>query len=579
MVRKNETKTQEGRSESQLTFQRYLGLSLVIILLLVLMFIITNLELFIREREEILDSERYFDLEQNIGKGMLEREGLDSLYFTLVVDKPSLVEDGLKKAKIPHSVVSSLKDIKQTKDNLILDGDMIKDDKDLKVLKKFIAEKKTILFLSMPNEKFIKELEIREILGIGQLIGEKSEKTLTLVPGFILGGVHELKSMIYKIYDVELLYSTKVFGYGKKNSPIIWRNIYQGSEIYVINASFMNTNASYGILSALMSQIHEDYIYPVVNARLMTYEGFPYITDENKDKLEEFYNRDAMKFQNDILLPNILTINKRRQFIPNGYFRVGFKERYKDNIEDYIIKEVGNVDLQMFKDGGETGVRYSGDAEYDKKMYSEVFNDEEIKSIFIDKETRDMKKIVGISDSLESVIGPWEGKKGFEYIDKDVVYIPLTVDGIDNKGQKELEFLSGVTAFGAIVQNLDVEDFVLLKGDKENWTKSSRSYIKFIDKYREKFSFLEDKNITKASNSVKVFRNSSPKIKISSNKIQMKFDNWIGESHFILRTDKIVGDVVNGKVEKIESGTYLVTALDKNVEIEITKPQNTNMSR
>lgn len=578
MVRKNEIKTQEKRSESQLNFQRYLGLSSVIILLLVLMFIITNLEFFVRQREDILGNKKYFDLDQGGGRTKLERKGADSLYFTLAANKARLVEDGLKKAKISYSVVSSLKDIKQTKDNLILDGDMIKDAKDLKILKKFIAEKKTILFLSMPNQKYIKELKMEEILGIGQVIGQQSEKTLTLVPGFMLGGVHELKSMLYKIYNVDLLYSTKVFGYGKNNTPIIWRNIYQESEIYVVNAPFMDSNASYGILSALMSQIHEDYIYPVVNTRLMTYEGFPYITDENKDNLEKFYNRDAMKFQNDILLSNILTINKRRQFVPNGYFRAGFKETYKD-IDDSNIKEVDNVKLQILKDGGDVGIRYSGNTEYDKNVYSEVFNGEEIKSILIDKKTEDMKKVMEISDSLESVIGPWEGNKGFEYINKNVVYIPFTIDGLENKGQNELEFLSAVTAFGAIVQNLDMEDLVLLEGDKENWTSLSRKYTKTIDRYRMPFSFLEDRNITKTVDSVKVFRNSSPKIKIGSNKIQMNFEDWTRESYFILRTDKIVGNVANGKVEKIESGSYLVTALGKDVEIEITEPQNTNVSR
>lgn len=556
--------------DKQLKTERYIGLSLVIILLLVLMFLVINLAYFMQavSDEAFYKEYRHLEKHDHPNSDVIQRGGGQDYSFTLVAEPNSLVADGLKKAKIAYTNVSSLEETELGQDHLILDSQMLKGPDDLKKIQEYLKKEKTMIFLNMPDSDFVKANGLEEMLGIGTILGEKVEMELNLVPGFMLGGFHELRDMSYSTSEVQLLATTKVYGYGQNQAPLIWRNTYKGSEIYVINGPFMEGKGAYGILSALMSEIYQDYIYPVINTRLMIYDGFPYITGENKERLEAIYSRDAMKLQNDILLSDILTINKRRDFIPNGYLAAGFKEKITYEIGERELELVQGVQSQLYKAGGEVGLRYSGDIEYDLKMYQEIFPDLEIKSILLSHPLENHTQCLKVSDSLESIVGPWTGVEGFEYMDDHTVYIPITIDGIDHSGMEELEFLSAITAFGVMVENLNMEDIVLLKDDHENWQPKSRSYMKFLDTYRERFDFLENRDMTRTANTIQVFRNSIPKIYSWPNKIEIRFEHWCGKSHFILRTDKKIKKITNGEFKKIEEGAYLITSLAEKIDIE-----------
>lgn len=560
--------------ELHLSVQKYVELSLIVILLLTLMLFIINIESFLRAAEAKVVRKNYVNLEE---RNSFEIPNTEERF--IVIGDESFIADGLNNANIAYRVIPTLGEVKNVDGNLILEGYMIKSSADVEVLNKFIEAKKSIIFLSLPDEKQIRDYDLKKVLGIDEVLGKKDEKQLTLVPGFILGGLHEFSKMNYEIYNLKLSFSTKVFAYGKDDSPVIWRNTYEDSEIYTVNGPFMDTNVGYGFLAALLCEINEDYIYPVVNARFMTYEGLPFISDVNKKNLEKLYNRNAMKFQKDILLSNILTINSTRNFVPNGYFTLGFEQSYKQSIDVQTRKLLEDVSTQIYNSGGQIGVRYSGDIESDKVVYHDLFKNQRIKSIIVDEDFDDLKNIIDSTESLESVVGPWKRVDSFEFVNKRVVYIPFTVDGFENIPEKELELLSGVMAFGAIVQNMSVEDFVLWKGESENFTKSSRVYMKGIDKYRDRFKFLQDKNIIQTANSVKIFRNNHPDIHRSPDKITIDFENWYGDSHFIFKTEKDIIKITNGKVQKIEDGFYLLTATKENVVISLSESKNKEVSR
>lgn len=533
------------KKDYQLTIQRYLSLASVILLLFVLILLSVNIEGFIIKKRALAYEDGHRDLKK-----------MDSL----------AMEERAKLYREP----------------LIVDGKNLKTKEDLMEIEKAIDLDRPVIFSSLPREKYIKEHKLQELLGIGEIIGQKTQKNLNLVPGFMLGGLHEFEDISYSILEIEPLFSTKIYGFsrekGDKDVPVIWRNIYDESEIYIVNGPFMETDASHGIISAFMSQIHQDYIYPVVNTRFMTYEGLPYISYENKERLEKTYTRDAMKFQHDILFPDTFSINKRRGFILNGYLTLGFENIDIEAIDDFSIRQIRGYKKQIYTDGGEMGIRYSEAMEKHRHIYDKIFENHPIKSISIGEDIEDLEKIIAGWNSLESVVGPFGEGKAFKYLDKKTVYIPRTLNAIEADGQEKFEFISSITAFGAIVQNLKLEDIVIFKGDEELWTSTSKAYMKFIDDYRERFGFLEDRNITQTADAVRLFLNSRPEIHISEDKIEIKSDRWDGQTHYILRTDKEIDSIENGKAELIEEGAYLITIDDKQVDIFISE-KNRKLSR
>ncbi|MEK6264556.1 MAG: DUF2194 domain-containing protein [Clostridium sp.] len=558
--------------------ENYFVLASIIVILFILMMSVVDLNYYIRKNKENSKMETKNTLH------MLKEERPAVLNPDCLIvagedksDSIGIVEGSLEKAKIDYMLKVKFEDITddelQSAETIIINGSEFGSLGNADMLLKYLKKGKHIIFTSMPSVDNIETSGLKEIMGIKNITQPQNQEGVEFLQGFMIGGVLELPKLLYKAPKVELVSTTKSYVTGSKKSAVIWRNTYGESEIYVVNGPFFETNAGYGILSAIMAQINLDYIYPVVNAKVFTYTGLPYASYENTGELEEIYNRNAMQVQQDILIPDVISINKSRSLIPSGFLTDRFNKGYEDGINKYSKKQINNSEKDIYKLGGEVGIVYSGDLEKDIEIFHDLFNNNNFKSIRVNEEN--LEALSELIDKeqfsfIESVLGPWTvKKKSFEYLNENTVYIPFTIDGIANTDLDKLDLYSGITAFGAIIQNLDLEQIIFPKENKDNWMNVSRDYIKFIDSYRKKFEMIESRNITDTAESVKKLQNNSPAIEYLNNKIELRFKEWYGESYYILRTNKEVESIIEGNIEKIEAGVYLVTAKNKKVDINL----------
>lgn len=573
-----ENKINNKERDYNIKNENYFVLASIIVILFILMMAMVNLNYYIRKNKENSKGET----KNTLHRLKEEKQAVldPSCLIVSMEDKKhsmGIIEESLEKAKIGYTAKVKFEDITddelQSAEIIIINGSEFSSLENMDMIFKYLEKGKHIIFTSMPDVGYIEASGLKEIMGIKNITQSHNQEGVKFLQGFMIGGLLELPKLLYKAPEVELLSTTKTYVIGSEKSAVIWRNTYGESEIYVVNAPFLETNAGYGILSAIMAQIYPDYIYPVVNAKVFTYTGLPYVSYENTSELEEIYSRDAMQLQQDILIPDILSINKSRNLILSGFLTNSFRKGYRDEINKYSKKQINNYQKDIYKLGGEVGVVYSGDLEKDIEIYHDLFNNNKFKSILLNEENLEtLNELIDKEQYsfIESILGPWTvKKKSFGYLTENTVYIPFTIDGIVNTDLEKLEFYSGITAFGAIVQNLDLEQIIFPKENKDNWMNVSRDYIKFIDSYRKKFEMIESRNITETAQSVKKFEINSPSMVHFNNKIELRFKEWYGESYYILRTKKEVESIIEGTIHKIEEGVYLVTAKNKEVDINL----------
>jgi Na+-transporting methylmalonyl-CoA/oxaloacetate decarboxylase gamma subunit len=545
----------------------YLGLAIMMIILLFLMLIIFNLSYFIKKKSHNLQEEDSRKLEKQ--EKLKHVTTNPTCLIISTQDKKSelkIVEDSLNKTKISYMTKASLEDFTTEEiiesEIIIINGNRFEN---VDVVENLIRyQEKNIIFMSMPNVNYIKNTNLKKIMGIKNITQSEYKKGIEFLPGFLIGGLIKLPELKYSSSEVELLSTTKTYVIGSDKSPIIWRNIFDKTNIYMINGPFAKMNAGYGILTAIIAQIYPDYIYPVVNAKLFTYSGFPYISNDNTDGLIKTYNRNAMQLQHDILIPDILSINKSRNLIPNG-FLINTIDNY---LSDNTIEQINNYEKNFYKNSGEVGIRYSGNYEEDNKLFNKLFN-KDFKLLEIDKEFKDIDILMENDkfNLVEAVCGSFRTDYNFSYITNNAVYIPYTIEGVEITDLDKLEFYSYLTAFGMISQNINFEQIIYPSDNNDNWINVSRKYIKFIDSYRDKFTMIKSRNITEMSQLVKKYNLNSPRVKYFSNKIIIKSDEWYGELHYILRTNKEIDSITNAIAYQIEEGVYLVSVHDKEAYI------------
>ena len=131
------------------------------------MFVIIDLEGFIRTKESVINQEKIKTFEVNDpGKEIIRAELLEEL--------------------------------------LMVEGKDLKTPEDWLAIEELAADKKAIIFLSLPEAQIIEALELEELLGILKLKEEKTQDELQFVSGFLLGGPYHLKKITYPALDLDL---------------------------------------------------------------------------------------------------------------------------------------------------------------------------------------------------------------------------------------------------------------------------------------------------------------------------------------------------------------------------------------
>ena len=463
---------------------------------------------------------------------------------------------------------------------IIIDGSELKTIASKEELNTLLDKGVHIIFSSLPDRSIIENYDLKEVMGIDKIDENVSQKGIRFLDGFMLGGLMEYEDFNYDVPYVTPSSTTKVFVCGiveeedKSNEelpPLIWRNVYKGSKIFIVNGPFFESNVGYGILSSIVSQIHEDYIYPIVNANAITINGFPSFSDENKDKLEELYGMNQALLQQDVIFPTLLSLCEKNKLTLSCFLTDKYTASSTVNMN---LRAFNNYKNEILKMGGEIGVSALNDINEGINVFNNKLEAMEIKSILAKNKSRtELTEVVnknkGLS-SVEAIVGSWEdGQATTEFLTDKAVFIPITMDGINISDEDMLSFYSAVTSMGLIVQNLDLKDIIYPKSEDYDWVKVSKEYGNYINSYRYKFHMIESENINETGYKIKNFILCNPEINYEENKISIKNEKQVSDNYYILRTEKKVESISSGEVTKIEDDVYLIKTSTKEVDIKL----------
>lgn len=97
--------------------------------------------------------------------------------------------------------------------------------------------------------------------------------------------------------------------------PLVWQKRDGNGCYYVVNGNFLSAQSGMGILTGLLSQMQEDFIYPVVNAKVCLLDSFPELDNPYEKEIKELYSRDTNMFIRDIMWPSIVKLGEANHLI------------------------------------------------------------------------------------------------------------------------------------------------------------------------------------------------------------------------------------------------------------------------
>lgn len=374
-----------------------------------------------------------------------------------------------------------------------------------------------IIYTQMPEAKAIRNNHLESLLGIHKMNGILKQQGMRFTDDVFLGGILDLEEIVYPLEDVELKPTCKVYAYGLKGldgdrvqrneqlPPIMWRNVVDNSKIFVVNGKFFEENKGYGILTAILTQIYGDYLYPVANASVMIYDSIPYDGIANESLMMQLYSRDSLKFQTDILMPNLVSICRRLDVVPTFYTSA---ERTLPEM-DYFERSVLSLHGEM---------------------------------IYVEKAS---VKAMDISSPKGRIWNKYPN-------------IPVIVSGYKKNDDDMTKLYSIGSTFGVVVHKVDVARIINPESDDMNWVKVSKDYSEYIAYYQEDFGAFESVTAQEASIRYMEYRLMEPHVSYNGNYIEVQVEEMPEKASFVLRTEKEIEKTSGCDYKKLCEGAYLI---------------------
>ena len=567
----------------------YLQLTLLMVMLFIL-FQITSVSITFHSED---GSTAVID---NQTQGTNTSENYSPQYLLITGESSSLaenVEQELKYLKADYKSVTSLLNVSQEElantKVVILASESMKDAYDYTSLRKCVDQGISVIIAKLPLDEVNEEW--KQLIGINSIDEEATAEGIITFSGFMLGGKQRYSGYIEDIPDIRVSSTCKTFvaGYteykrdngntGVDYHDLIWRNRYQGSDIYVVCGSFFESNTGIGILSAIFSDMAEDYIYPVINSRSLIVSNAPYLTSENSEETIQRYVRTPRRFFEDLILPNLVSLCLNMDMVPSIYPVASFDES-KNPVNAADMGALTTSAREFLRIGGEIGISgYDQINTHPKEKvlstidtFQKTLNNTQFKSLDLkayDKEYwNDLIQSAKKKMPLTSIISGYEQGDAFSYIDNDIVTIPAITDGFNYDNKEELfKFRSTMTALGVLTHEIDMSEILFPENDSQDWAVSMIELAKIADSYWTQFDVFENDTISRSAEKVANFLTINPIISQEGDTIDVDIDQFQKEAYFILRTDKDISNVKNGTFQSIEEGAYLIKATGKNLQI------------
>lgn len=352
---------------------------------------------------------------------------------------------------------------------------------------------------------------------------------------------------------------------------------------FAVNADYLSGNAGIGILSAMMLEMKDYDIYPVVNAQNMVILNFPDLADENQTEMMKRYSQSLEAVYRDIVWPGLVSIAQQNDYKMTCMLMPQME--YKDDVKPK--EEVLVYYMKLFQEqnieGGLSGT-YSEEVGVSKKLdqdigfLKQVMPDYTILSFYQgnmkDKEVEDALKRDRLG-KVRTVFTDYDDSAPLMSYQWDSILKQSGIsDGYSHTFSENLRMMSIQTALGYSNIQIDVNPVAYPIEDEDSWEKLSRKFAGNTSTYWKRFRKFAKTTLAESNARIRRFLALDYEQERRDNVISLKVSHFEKEAYFILRTHgEDIKQATGAEFEKIEDGAFLITATEENVQLELEEAE------
>ena len=396
----------------------------------------------------------------------------------------------------------------------------------------------------------------------------------------------------------------------QEGHPIIWsHNSGQGKYI-VCNSRERDDKNNYGIYTAILSQLKEDYIYPVMNIKLFFIDDFPSpVPEGNFERIYQETGLSTADFYRRLWWPEMLNNGEKYNVKYTGLIIENYGDQVKGPFMPLADVNARNSLIvygrELLKAGGELGIHgynhqslapagYGQDSLGYATWESQADMEESL---------RELKRY--IADAYpgyeihayvppSNILSP-EGKAAVKNVFTDIkVYsslwnglatakqyfqnfqlnadgtceLPRVTSGHVSTSEKMWETYIVVNYNGVFSHFVHPDEIFYEESENLTWTMMKQGLTDLLSELQNRFGWLEPVTATEGYEKMKDYFQMDYRLTRSEDGIKINAWDFHQPLTFILRTDKKIGSVTGGSAQRVQANAYVLTVTDGDFEIK-----------
>ena len=448
------------------------------------------------------------------------------------------------------------------------------------------------------------------IASIGQEISVPGVRVLGDMFLGLQGYGFDSTSYMTGVTDVQLTGDAVPEVTSQDGHPIIWsHNSGQGKYI-VCNSRERDDKNNYGTYTAILSQLNEDYIYPVMNIKLFYIDDFPSpVPEGNFDKIYQETGYNTSDFYRRLWWPEMLNNGEKYNVKYTGLIIESYGDQVKGPFKPLDNGAARNSLIaygrELLKAGGELGIHgynhqslapagygqdklgyatWESQADMEeslrelKRYIEDVYPGYEIHayvppSNILSPEGKAAVKNVFTDIKVYSSL--WEGLatakeyfQNFQLNSDGTSEIPRASSGYAPSQEEIWEAYNVLNYNGVFSHFVHPDEIFYEESENLTWAIMKQGMTDLLSELQNRFGWLEPVTATEAYEKLQDYVQMDYSLTRSKEGIKINASNFQKPLTFILHTDKEIGSVTGGSAKRIQANAYVLTVTDGDFEIK-----------
>ncbi|WP_180968269.1 DUF2194 domain-containing protein [Cytobacillus massiliigabonensis] len=418
------------------------------------------------------------------------------------------------------------------------------------------------------------------------------------------GEIPENSSLSVSIDDHCTIYAESM-----DHVPLLWDTTYKKGKFMVFNGTMLETRENRGLITGAFSLMNEDFIYPIIDMKVVYIDDFPAPIPEGKNKMiYEEYRRDTPSFYQDIWWPEMQKVAAKYDVKYTGLVIQTYNDEVTPpfRIDEHDRNTFVQFGRELLKMGGEVGIHgynhqsltvnqnavedlgyhaWGNQADMESSLnivenyVKELFPNYDIKTYVPPSNRIDQVGEAALSNAIPSIniLSSLYIPDSMEYstvheFDKGETYIhfPRITSGYEYTKKKRWTMANAVTSIGVFSHFIHPDDILDdSRSAKKKWSDLGKEYNRFMSDIHSNYPWLKSSTARNAGMQLTHFLRTDVYIEEKKDRIIVHMDKFSGELNFILRTKKKIGKLENCEVQKVDEDVYLVKAKKATIKLRL----------